>query len=143
MDYVPYHSGSAGALREPEPAFAEEALRFTRFIAAPIAKFYVKFRTQRYRPNHLVTLRTNVDGWWQDIFGAYYNGEWVFFLEQPRYRHGLDMKFVLDRHMWMEGPDIHLQPSGDHVFTEQNVAFAPVAPRYLHGYDNLRTDDSK
>ena len=143
MDYVPYHSGSAGPTRERVPAFAEEAPRFSAFPAASVAKFYVKFRTERYRPNHLVTLRTDVDGWWQDIFGAYYNGEWVFFLEKSKYRHGLTMKFMLDRQLWMDGPDTHLQPVGEHVFTEQNVAFAPAPQRYLHGYDNLRTDDSK
>lgn len=70
MDFVPYHSGSAGPLREPEPAFAEEAARFTAFLAAPVDKFHVKFRTQSYRPNHLVTIRNSADGWGQDIYGA-------------------------------------------------------------------------
>jgi choline dehydrogenase-like flavoprotein len=143
MDFVPYHSGSAGPLREATPAFANEATRFTAFLAAPVDKFYVKFRTQSYRPNHLVTIRNAVDGWWQDIFGAYFNGEWIFFLEKAKYAHGLKMKFVLDRQVWMNGADLELEPVGEHVFGEQNVTFAPAPSRYLHGYDNLRTDDSK
>ncbi len=143
MDFVPYHSGSAGPLAEPEPAFVNEAMGFTAFLAAPVEKFDVKFRTQRYRPNHEVTIRNNVDGWWQDIYGAYYNGEWVFSLEKSKYRQGLEMKFVLDGHIWMEGDDIRLQPVTEHIFTEENVFFASVPPRYLHGYDNLRTDNTK
>lgn len=143
MDFVPYHSGSAGPLREPEPVFLDGIMRARAFLAAPVDKFYVKLRTQSYRPNHLVTIRNAVDGWWQDIYGAYYNGEWVFFLEKSKYAHGMEMKFVLDRHVWMDGFNIHLQPVGEHVFTEQNISFAPAPPRYLHGYDNLLTDDGK
>lgn len=143
MDFVPYHSGSAGPVREREPAFAEEAVRFTAFPAAPVDKFHIKFRTRNYRPNHLVTIRNNVDGWGDDIFGAYFEGEWVFPLEKSKYRHGLEMKFVLDRQIWMDGFNVHLQPFGEHVFTEQNVSFGPTSPRYVHGYDNLRTEDNK
>ena len=142
MDFVPYHSGSAGPLREPEPILIGPA-RARAFLAAPVDKFHVKFRTQNYRPNHLVTMRNSVDGWWQDIYGGYYNGEWVFFLEKSKYAHGLKMKFVLDRHIWMEGFDIDLPPVGEHLFTEQNVSFAPAPSRYLHGYDNLLMEDSK
>ncbi|WP_158516623.1 GMC oxidoreductase [Scytonema hofmannii] len=143
MDFVPYHSGSVGSLQESETAFANQMIGARSFIAAPVKKFYVKFRTQSYRPNHLVTIRNNVDGWWQDIYGAYYNSEWVFFLEESKYRNGLKIKFVLDRQVWMEGEDIQLQPFGEHIFTEKSVFFGSVPPRYLHGYDNLRTDDSK
>ncbi|MBC7946033.1 MAG: GMC family oxidoreductase [Burkholderiales bacterium] len=143
MDFVPYHSGSAGPLTEAEPAFVDHALRPRAFLAAPVDKFYVKFRTERFRPNHLVTFRNSVDGWSQDIHGAYYNGEWVFFLEKARYRHGFAMKFVLDKSAWMEGPDIPLQAAGEHVFTEQDVTFGTTPPRYLHGYDNLRSDHNK
>ena len=130
-------------MRDAEPAFAEEAIRSRAFPAAPVDKFYVKFRTQSYRPNHLVTIRNSADGWGQDIYGAYYQGEWVFFLEKSRYRNGLEMKFVLDRQAWMNGFNLHLQPSGEHIFTEQSVAFDSPPPRYKHGYDNLRTDTSK
>ncbi|MGH8728485.1 MAG: GMC oxidoreductase [Burkholderiales bacterium] len=143
MDFVPYHSGSAGPLREAEPAFAEEAMRFTRFLAAPVDKFHIKFRTQNYRPNHLVTIRNSVDGWGQDIYGAYHHGEWAFALEKSKYRDGLEMKFVLDRQVWMDGFNVHLPPAGEHAFTENNISFGSAPPRYKHGYDNLRTDDSK
>jgi choline dehydrogenase-like flavoprotein len=143
MDFIPYHSGSTGSLNQSETAFSNQVIAARSFIAAPVDKFYVKFRTQTYRPNHLVTIRNNVDGWEQDIYGAYYNGDWVFFLEKAKYRQGLKMKFVLNRQVWMEGNDIELQPFGEHIFTEENILFASVQPRYLHGYDNLRTDDSK
>ena len=51
MDFVPYHSGSAGPLREPEPVFLDGMMRARAFLAAPVDKFYVKLRTQSYRPN--------------------------------------------------------------------------------------------
>jgi choline dehydrogenase-like flavoprotein len=148
MDFASYHSGSTSPSRQEAPAFANtpflnEALLFTESLAAPLDKFFVKFRTDRYRPNHLVTMRNSVDGWEQDIYGAYFQGEWVFFLEKSSYRNGLEMKFVLDGRIWMDGFNITLQPTGEHVFTEANISFAPTSSRYLHGYDNLRTDTSK
>jgi hypothetical protein len=87
MDFASYHSGSTSPSRQGraplfDEAFANEALLFTESLAAPVDKFFLKFRTGRYRPNHLVTMRNNLDGWEQDIYGAYFEGEWVFFLER-------------------------------------------------------------
>lgn len=147
-DYVSYHSGTttpAGPAEAPaQPtAFAPAAFAFTAFVAAPTDKFYIKFRTGSLRPNHLITIRNNVDGWDKDVHGAYYHGEWVFGLEKERYPNGLTMKFVLNQSSWMNGNDMHLASSGEHVFTEGNISFPSISNRYRHGYDNLRTADSK
>lgn len=118
-------------------------MAFTAFIAAPTDKFYIKFRTATLRPNHQTTIRNNVDGWDQDIYGGYYQGEWVFGLEKDRYPNGLAMKFVLDETIWMSGNDLQLVANGEHVFTEAGISFSNVPTRYLHCFDNLRTADSK
>lgn len=143
MDYIPYHSGSAGAAREGIPAFGEEAARFTAFVAAPAPEFFVKFRTKRFAPNHQITIRNETDGWEQDIYGTYFGDEWVFSLEKQRYRQGLEMKFVLDGRAFAEGFNLHLNPNGEHVFSDQTITFPPTTPRYRHAYDNLRTQNTQ
>ncbi len=47
--------------------------------------FTIRFRTQVYRPDLLVTLRTSVGGWNEDIPGIYENDEWKFELSEEQY----------------------------------------------------------
>ena len=148
MENVPYHSGSPGASHAPAadapaPAFSPEAALLTALVAAPAPEFLVKFRTLHFRPNHQITIRNATDGWEQDIYGTYGGDEWVFALEKARYRNGLEMKFVLDGREFAHGFNLHLAPDGQHVFDDQSITFPPVAARYQHGYDNLRTGSNQ
>lgn len=135
--HQPYHSGAFKM--EPE-ADGEPHL----LLAALVPQFYVKFQTQNLRPSHLITLRTEIDGWDKDVFGAYYQGEWVFFLERQKYLRSFKMKFVLDRSVWMDGADITINPDiTENHFDESTIHFSSVPTRYMHGYDNLQTEHSK
>ena len=141
MAYFPYHSGShadqaAGPERRP-------VLEAVTALAAPVDRtFRVFFHTSLYRPNHRVTVRNLTDGWMRDIYGIYRDGAWVFAFENGRYPHGLEMKFVLDGQIWMDGFNMVLPASQDHHFDESLVSFPGARPRYRHGYDNLRTEES-
>ena len=142
MVYVPYHSGSV-----PDTLnLAEERLpRRTSPAARALTlgpTFKVFFNTSLYRPAHLVTIRNAVDGWNRDIFGTYRNGAWMFEFETGRFGGGLDMKFVLDRAIWMAGQNLILPNTQDHHFNEANVIFHGAASRYRHGYDNLRNEET-
>ena len=60
MTYVPYHSGSAPETAG-QPGLLAEVPVFTAFGIAPGPpagdKFRVHFRTDRFRPNHVVSIR--------------------------------------------------------------------------------------
>jgi len=91
--------------------------------------FTIRFPTVNYRPDLAITIRNNVDGWTEDIPGAYDNDEWRFVLDEDRYPAGMVFKFVLERTYWMIGPNLFLQPvaGGDYPFTEDLVRFPPIA----------------
>jgi choline dehydrogenase-like flavoprotein len=118
---------------------------FTAFGIAPGPpsgdKFRVHFRTDRFRPNHVVSIRNSIDGWERDIFGAYRDGQWLFDFERTLYPNGLEMKFVLDRKEWMDGFNQQLSQNQNHFFDENTVKFQNPGPLYRHGYDNLATED--
>lgn len=72
--------------------------------------FTIRFVTTTVRPGLQVTLRTDVDGWVDDLPGEYENDAWAFRLPTERYVGGMTFKFVLDEQYWMAGPDLALQP---------------------------------
>lgn len=144
MTYIPYHSGSPPeALEFPEFRDAPRAL--TPFGIRPRAIppfFTVHYWTHAFRPGHQVTVRSAVDGWARDIYGSYRDGAWRFEFSHSQYPGGLEMKFVLDGTTWMDGYNLHLA-AHDHHFDDSGVTFPGAAPRYQHGYDNLRTGESR
>jgi choline dehydrogenase-like flavoprotein len=87
--------------------------------------FTIRFRTQTYRPNLTVTMRTNVDGWAEDIPGIYENDEWRFELPEEVYQAGFQFKFRLERLYWMGGDNLYQKPvaGGDYVYDETVVRF--------------------
>lgn len=50
--------------------------------------FTIRYQTITFRPDLQVTLRTNVDGWDNDIPGIYEEDEWRFRLPEGQYRPG-------------------------------------------------------
>ena len=142
MPYIPYHSGSSSGEQaaSPDRLFAPEA--FVALALPAVDVFRVFFRTRDLRPNHRVTVRNATDGWERDIFGSYRDGAWVFEFERARYPTDLEMKFVLDGTLWMNGFNVTVPATHDHHFDEGSVQFPGRPARALHGYDNLRTDES-
>lgn len=114
-------------------------------------RFKITLFTNRYRPNHRITLRTNVDGWIRDIFGTYVFGGWNFELERSNYPQGLQLKFVLDGDYGMEGESRFVTNEFDHDFTDDlgqfpwiinaPIVFSEAPPKFIHDYDNLRNED--
>lgn len=90
--------------------------------------FTIRFRTVNYRPDRLVTLRNNIDGWDKDLPGIYDSGEWRFELPEARYPNGLTFKFVLERTYWMTGADRFIQPQAgsDFFYQEPDIQFPPI-----------------
>ncbi len=89
--------------------------------------FTIRFQTVRYRPDTLITLRTNRD-WTKDISGIYQNGAWVFELAETDYPQGIQFKFVLELDYWMTGANLQVFPSANanFGFTEAQVPFPVV-----------------
>ncbi len=139
MPYIPYHSGSSSdeQAASPERLFSPEVV--TALALPAVDVFRVFLRTERFRPNHRVTIRNATDGWERDVFGVYRDGQWVFELERARYADEFEMKFLLDGLHWMDGFNLVLPIGHDHVFDDVAVRFPGAPPRPLHGYDNLRT----
>lgn len=90
--------------------------------------FTIRFQTIQYRPDLLITLRSNVDGWEKDISGIYENDEWRFELPETRYAQGMQFKFVLETNYWMMGQNLQIFPASNDnfIFTEVAVQFPIV-----------------
>jgi hypothetical protein len=118
-----YHSGSTGGIEAEAVAPEAELILGSSFLPrTQTAAFTISYATERYRPAHLVTIRTNVDGWARDLYGEYRDGSWRFVLERERYPDGLQMKFLLDGVSWMEGFDVPLASDRDHAFSDEGCA---------------------
>ncbi|HVK16415.1 MAG TPA: GMC family oxidoreductase [Fimbriiglobus sp.] len=146
FQHLLYHSGWLG--HEPPAPPAPDIPRWARLSRK---LFFVTLRTEKYRPNHLVTLRNKRDGWDQDVFGAYYTdeagagGRWVFGLDPARYPKSLALRFVLDRAKPMQQGDVTVDVAAGAAaaFSDEEITFADPKPRYVHPYDNLTTTTTK
>lgn len=107
--------------------------------------YEVKFVTNTWVPNHLVTLRTSAS-WARDVFGARRNDAWEFLLDRAEYPAVFEAKFVLDRGEFMQGGNLPIYEVGSGVgqfaFGDDRVAFSGSPSAYRHGYDNFLSVES-
>src|SRR5437868_2937118 len=93
-----YHSGIQ---THPRDEAVEALRRLPHPPAGAVAqllpnKFTITFQTQTCAPNHVVTLRNDVDGWDRDMHGYYSEGAWHFDFDAALYPNGFQFKFQLD-----------------------------------------------
>lgn len=137
-----YHSGFTEAQRLE----LKNAPR-RRFVPAPFANkpgsvlFNIRFRTSLFVPNHVVTLRTSVDGWGRDLHGGFHGGAWHFGLPADLYPLPFECKFVLNKRTWMNGGNLRIQSTTDVEFNDTQVGFSDAEPRVRHPYDGLRVEE--
>lgn len=103
--------------------------------------YNVSLATQMWAPNHLVTLRSEVEGWGTDVFGTYEGGKWWFTLDAAVYPAAFRAKFVVDRRWFMEGPDLHIAADVDdhHSLDESEVSFDLTPSAFRHDIDRFST----
>lgn len=109
----------------------------------------IEFSTDRWRPNHLVTLRTPVDGWYRDLFGRFHttgngSGKWVFELDRSRFRESeMEVSFVLDRQHRIRGENLHISlDENERKLGDDDIDFGILPSAYVHAYDNLVAEES-
>ncbi len=113
--------------------------------------FFITLVTERFAPNHTVTLLNSWDGWDAEVIGAYYaeedgqGGKWVFALPPARYPKSFEIRFLLDhaRPMLGDARKVDAKPGTAAHFFEGDIQFPPVTPKFAHGYDNLTTTRTK
>ncbi|WP_186767388.1 GMC oxidoreductase [Blastopirellula retiformator] len=130
------------------PAFAESArlaylaneaafVTTSRTSPALGPTFWLHFHTDRWRPNHRVTIRTAEAGWARDLLGLYRYGAWHFELPKSAFPRGIVMKFLLDGDHWMVENNKSLDPDNNHHFMEEDVTFSSTETRFRIPYDNF------
>lgn len=89
--------------------------------------FTIRFQTVRYRPDTLITLRSNRD-WTKDIPGIYRDEAWVFELSETDYPQGMQFKFMLETEYWMTGNNLQIRPAANATFpyTEAQILFPTI-----------------
>ena len=109
----------------------------------------IRFSSDRWRPGHLVTLRTPVDGWSRDVFGKFFSpegrpGTWSFELDRSRFRESkMEASFLIDRQHWMKGSNIELSLGEQETdFGDADVDFDISPSAYIHAYDNLVAEET-
>lgn len=113
---------------------------------------HIRFYTERFPPNHSITVRVDADGADYPIYGSYRReldtsqpetkGYWLFELDQSRYEGGPEdsvlVSFVLDGHHVMNQAPFAVRLSGEHVFDDDSITFSDPPERFIHGHDNLQ-----
>jgi choline dehydrogenase-like flavoprotein len=103
-----------------------------------IFAYEASFQTSHWQPNHLITLRNSVDGWWRDIYGTFRDNKWIFRLDRDIYPDAFEAKLVLDRHHFMNGANLQLDKNDPLVqLNDAQVVFSATPTAFRHGYDNL------
>ena len=139
-----YHSGIPAELPDAAAAFELLAVPPGEAATKELADYFrLRFFTQECAPNHLVTLRTEVDGWTRDLSGVYTEGAWNFHLDKARYPGGVVFKFVLDGCHPQEGGNLSIGMAQNADYDSTQVQFAQITPRYRHYYDNLQTGEDE
>lgn len=102
-----------------------------------VPTFQIRLFTEKYAPNHRVTVRTEVGGWGRDIPGSYWGDSWFFHLESALYPNGVVFKFLLEGCHWMVGANLTIPSPQNRDYQETQLTFPVVEARYRHYYDNL------
>ena len=89
--------------------------------------FTIQFKTIEFRPDLLITLRTDILGWEKDLPGEYIDDAWKFELDETDFPNGLSFKFFLENSYWMSGDNLRLvNPVDGDVYIYENLDFAPI-----------------
>ncbi|KAA5540742.1 GMC family oxidoreductase [Roseiconus nitratireducens] len=106
--------------------------------------YEVKFRTSRWVPNFLVTLRNNVDGWGRDLFGVFAGDAWTFLLDRDLYPEQVQTRFALEMGREISDETFPLQASQQFYEVDDGaVSFPDLPNKYRHGYDNFVSLESR
>ncbi|MEW4486659.1 GMC oxidoreductase [Thalassoglobus sp. JC818] len=115
---------------EPEHTFHEPAISFA---------YELSFQTEKWQPNHLVTLRNSRDGWRRDVYGVFRGDTWKFLLDLSNYDPGFEAKFFLDRSIPMDEDVIEINHGQYYNYDDKKVSFPAEPSQFRHGYDNFST----
>ncbi|MEL7353443.1 MAG: GMC family oxidoreductase [Cyanobacteria bacterium J06560_5] len=89
--------------------------------------FTIRFDTLDFRPDMLVTLRSDVKGWANNIAGKYADDAWIFELAEGDFPNGLNFKFVLENTYWSFGDNFFVQPGAGQTYAYGGqVQFPPM-----------------
>ncbi|MFK8182507.1 MAG: GMC oxidoreductase [Phormidesmis sp.] len=90
--------------------------------------FTLRFNTVYFRPDMLVTLRTDGKGWDNDIAGKYEDDAWIFELSEADFPDGMNFKFVLENLYWAFGENLFVQPVAGAVYSydAEQIEFPPM-----------------
>lgn len=100
--------------------------------------YQLRFKTNRWRPNCVITLRNSVDGWGRDLYGVFRDGAWSFELDRAYYPSSLEAKLVCGQSVFMNGANLVLTAAGPNLdLDDQQVTFSAEPDAYVHGYDNF------
>lgn len=104
-------------------------------------QFEISLDTSALRPNHQVTLLTEVTGWTREIFGVYWYGAWRFKLQKAVFPNGSAYCFKLDGEVRSE--TLHFNSPFDQRLVEADAKFPSIPERFIHGYENLRVSEDQ
>lgn len=109
--------------------------------------YELKFQTQLWKPAHLITARTSVDGVTRDLYGTYGRfepGFWQFIFEYDQYPTSFQASLVLDRSIVATNHPVTLTDSQPLAYFNDSTLSFPVAPTaYTHAYENFVTVESE
>jgi len=90
--------------------------------------FTLRFNTIDFRPDMLITLRTDAKGWENNVAGKYEDDAWIFELAEADFPNGLQFKFVLENLYWAFGNNLFVQPAANAVYQYDagQVQFPPM-----------------
>jgi len=98
--------------------------------------FEISLDTTELRPNHHLTLLTEVTGWSREIYGVYWYGAWRFKLQKSVFPKGSAYRFKLDGEILQSNPLQFASPV-DQRLQEADVKFPAIPKRFIHAYENL------
>ena len=118
----------------------------TLFDEDVVFGYELKFETEKWRPAHLITARTSVDGHTRDIFGTFGKTTpalWHFVFEFDQYPSSFQASLVLDRSTVANSHPVTLADQNPIAyFNDGSLSFPSLPTAYTHSYDNFVTIES-